>query len=110
MYCIGLQQFAFCTNCNNSIDFHALCNFISFECEGITEFVCGKLVPLMHFLQVDLRHRQVSKSVEEVQKILKVLTAEISLKDTRFNSITNTGVHNNSFKVTFFFSITVMFI
>lgn len=55
----------------------------------------------MRSLQVDLRHRQVSKSVEEVQKIVKALTAEISLKDTRFNSIANTGVHNNSFKVIF---------
>ncbi|MCI4378381.1 hypothetical protein PGIGA_G00215200 [Pangasianodon gigas] len=55
---------------------------------------------LDHYLQnqVDLRHRQVSKSVEEVQKIVKDLTAEISSKDSRFHSIANTGVHNNSFK------------
>ncbi|KAK3569342.1 hypothetical protein QTP86_026811 [Hemibagrus guttatus] len=55
---------------------------------------------LDHYLQnqVDLRHRQVSKSVEEVQKIIKDLTAEISSKDSRFHSIAHTGVHNNSFK------------
>ncbi|XP_031438354.1 protein mab-21-like 3 [Clupea harengus] len=52
---------------------------------------------LDHFLQnqVDLRHRLVSKTVEEVQKIIKDLTAEVSIKDARFLSIANSGVHNN---------------
>ncbi|XP_058643371.1 protein mab-21-like 3 isoform X2 [Onychostoma macrolepis] len=49
--------------------------------------------------QVDLRHRQVSKSVEDVQKIIKDLTAEVSSKDARFQSIANSGVHNASLKV-----------
>lgn len=63
------------------------------------ESICDKVLILMHSLQVDLRHRQVSKSVEEVQKIIKDLTAEISSKDMRFHSIAHTGLHNNSFKV-----------
>ncbi|GAA6066972.1 protein mab-21-like 3 [Tachysurus ichikawai] len=62
------------------------------------ESICDKVLILMHSLQVDLRHRQVSKSVEEVQKIIKDLTAEISSKDMRFHSIAHTGLHNNSFK------------
>lgn len=49
--------------------------------------------------QVDLRHRQVAKSVEDVQKIIKDLTAEVSSKDARFQSIANSGVHNTSLKV-----------
>lgn len=49
--------------------------------------------------QVDLRHRQVSKSVENVQKIINDLTAEVSSKDARFQSIANSGVHNASLKV-----------
>ncbi|XP_030643427.1 protein mab-21-like 3 [Chanos chanos] len=55
---------------------------------------------LDHFLQnqVDLRHRQVSKTVEDVQKIIKDLTAEVSSKDSRFQSIANSGVHSDSLK------------
>ncbi|XP_051567112.1 protein mab-21-like 3 [Myxocyprinus asiaticus] len=55
---------------------------------------------LDHYLQnqVDLRHRLVSKSVEEVQKIIKDLTAEVSSKDARFQSIANSGVHNTRLK------------
>jgi len=48
---------------------------------------------------VDLRHRQVSKSVENVQKIIKDLTVAVSSKDARFQSIANSGVHNASLKV-----------
>ncbi|XP_023691670.1 protein mab-21-like 3 [Paramormyrops kingsleyae] len=48
--------------------------------------------------QVDLRHRQVSKTVEEVQKIIKDLTSEVSVKDGRFQSISNSGVHSDSLK------------
>nr|XP_021334364.1 protein mab-21-like 3 isoform X1 [Danio rerio] len=48
--------------------------------------------------QVDLRHRQVSKCVEDVQKIIKDLTTEVSSKDARFQSIANAGVHNASLK------------
>uniref|UniRef100_A0A8C0YLY3 Mab-21-like 3 n=2 Tax=Cyprinus carpio TaxID=7962 RepID=A0A8C0YLY3_CYPCA len=44
--------------------------------------------------QVDLRHRLVSKSVEDVQNIIKDLIAEVSSKDARFQSIANSGVHN----------------
>lgn len=53
----------------------------------------------MCYCQVDLRHRLVSKSVEDVQKIIKDLTAEVSSKDARFQSIANSGVHNASLKV-----------
>lgn len=56
---------------------------------------CGR----MCYCQVDLRHRQVSKSVENVQKIINDLTAEVSSKDARFQSIANSGVHNASLKV-----------
>ena len=54
-----------------------------------------KLLSLSLSAQVDLRHRLVSKTVEEVQKIIKDLTAEVSIKDARFLSIANSGVHNN---------------
>lgn len=60
----------------------------------------ARVMILVYFSQVDLRHRQVSKSVEDVQKMIKVLTAEVSSKDARFQSIANSGVHNDSFKVT----------
>ncbi|XP_062862670.1 protein mab-21-like 3 [Trichomycterus rosablanca] len=55
---------------------------------------------LNHYLQsqVDLRHRQVSKSVEDVHKIIKDLTTAVSLTDARFQSIANSEVHNNGFK------------
>ncbi|XP_042620386.1 protein mab-21-like 3 [Cyprinus carpio] len=49
--------------------------------------------------QVDLRHRLVSKSVEDVQNIIKDLIAEVSSKDARFQSIANSGVHNAILKV-----------
>ncbi|MFT7808682.1 protein mab-21-like 3 [Arapaima gigas] len=49
-------------------------------------------------VQVDLRRRQVSKSVEEVHKIIKDLTSEVSSKDGRFQSISNSGVHSDSVK------------
>ncbi|KAJ8255796.1 hypothetical protein COCON_G00196600 [Conger conger] len=49
--------------------------------------------------QVDLRHRQVLKTVEEVQKIIKDLTTEISTKDGRFQPITNSGIHSDNIKV-----------
>uniref|UniRef100_A0A8C9RL57 Mab-21-like 3 n=1 Tax=Scleropages formosus TaxID=113540 RepID=A0A8C9RL57_SCLFO len=55
---------------------------------------------LDHYLQnqVDLRHRQVSKSVEEVQKIIRDLTSEVSSKDSRFQSISSSGMYNDSLK------------
>ncbi|XP_036400638.1 protein mab-21-like 3 [Megalops cyprinoides] len=55
---------------------------------------------LDHYLQnkVDLRHRRVSNAVEEVQKVIRDLTAEVSTKDGRFQSISNSGVHNDTIK------------
>lgn len=40
-----------------------------------------------------------SKTVDEVQKIIQQLTAEISYRDTRFQAISNSGVHNENFRV-----------
>ncbi|XP_069491743.1 protein mab-21-like 3 isoform X2 [Ambystoma mexicanum] len=56
---------------------------------------------LDHYLhnKVDLRRRRVSKMVEEVQKVIQQLTHEISLKDSRFQSISNSGIHNDNIKV-----------
>ncbi|XP_078512007.1 protein mab-21-like 3 [Lissotriton helveticus] len=48
--------------------------------------------------KVDLRHRVVSKMVEEVQKMIQQLTEEISVKDSRFQSISNAGIHNDNIK------------
>ncbi|XP_028847582.1 protein mab-21-like 3 isoform X2 [Denticeps clupeoides] len=48
--------------------------------------------------QVDLRHRKVSKTVEEVQKIVKDLTTEVSTKDAHFQSIAHSGVNNEHLK------------
>ncbi|KAK6486982.1 protein mab-21-like 3 [Huso huso] len=48
--------------------------------------------------EVDLRHRQVLKTVEEVQKVIQALTAEVSIKDGRFQSISNSGIHNDNVK------------
>lgn len=48
---------------------------------------------------MDIRHRLVSKSVEDVQNIIKDLIAEVSSKDARFQSIANSGVHNAILKV-----------
>ncbi|XP_069491744.1 protein mab-21-like 3 isoform X3 [Ambystoma mexicanum] len=55
---------------------------------------------LDHYLhnKVDLRRRRVSKMVEEVQKVIQQLTHEISLKDSRFQSISNSGIHNDNIK------------
>ncbi|XP_067402119.1 protein mab-21-like 3 isoform X1 [Emydura macquarii macquarii] len=48
--------------------------------------------------KVERRHYLVSKTVEEVQKIIQQLTTEISYKDTRFQAISNSGVHNENFR------------
>lgn len=49
--------------------------------------------------KVERRHYLVSKAVEEVQKIIQQLTAEISCKATRFQAISNSGIHNENIKV-----------
>lgn len=49
--------------------------------------------------QVEPRHYLVSKTVEEVQKIIQQLTTEISYKATRFQAISNSGIHNENIKV-----------
>ncbi|CDQ74303.1 unnamed protein product [Oncorhynchus mykiss] len=48
---------------------------------------------LDHYLlnQVDLRHRTVSRRVEEVLTVLRDLTTEVSKKDGRFQSIAHAG-------------------
>ncbi|MGH0138733.1 UNVERIFIED_CONTAM: hypothetical protein FKN15_037133 [Acipenser sinensis] len=58
-------------------------------------------LPLQAFSNglVHLWHRQVLKTVEEVQKIIQALTAEVSRKDGRFQSISNSGIHNDNVKV-----------
>lgn len=56
-------------------------------------------IMMFNLPQVDLRHRQISKSVEDVYKIIKDLTAEVSSKDARFQSIANSEVHHNGLKV-----------
>ncbi|XP_065253543.1 protein mab-21-like 3 [Emys orbicularis] len=48
--------------------------------------------------KVEQRHHLVSKTVDEVQKIIQQLTAEISYRDTRFQAISNSGVHNENFR------------
>ncbi|XP_041439054.1 protein mab-21-like 3 isoform X3 [Xenopus laevis] len=54
-----------------------------------------------HFLlnTEDLRHRRVSRMVEEVQKILLQVTSDISNRDSRFHCISNAGIHSDSLKV-----------
>ncbi|XP_053790843.1 protein mab-21-like 3 [Vidua macroura] len=49
--------------------------------------------------KVERRHYLVSKAVEEVQKIIQQLTAEISYKAVRFQAISNSGIHNENIKV-----------
>ncbi|XP_042306119.1 protein mab-21-like 3 isoform X1 [Sceloporus undulatus] len=49
--------------------------------------------------KVDVRHRVVSKTVDEVQKIIHRLTTDISNKDSRFQGISNSGIHNENMKV-----------
>ncbi|XP_074672890.1 protein mab-21-like 3 [Strix aluco] len=48
--------------------------------------------------KVERRNYLVSKAVEEVQTIIQELTAEISYKATRFQAISNSGIHNENFK------------
>lgn len=48
---------------------------------------------------MERRHYLVSKAVEEVQKIIQQLTTEISCKATRFQAISNSGIHNENIKV-----------
>ncbi|XP_066472462.1 protein mab-21-like 3 isoform X1 [Tiliqua scincoides] len=48
--------------------------------------------------KVDLRHRMVSKAVDKVQKIIQQLTSEISNKDSRFQAISSSGIHNENVK------------
>lgn len=49
--------------------------------------------------KVERRHYLVSKAVEEVQKIIQQLTAEISYRAVRFQAISNSGIHNENIKV-----------
>ncbi|XP_053312827.1 protein mab-21-like 3 isoform X2 [Spea bombifrons] len=45
------------------------------------------------------RQRRVSRAVEEVRQVVQQLTAEISARDSRFQTISNSGVHSDSLKV-----------
>ncbi|XP_056416847.1 protein mab-21-like 3 isoform X2 [Hyla sarda] len=47
----------------------------------------------------DVRHRCVSRMVEEVQTVMLKLTTQISSWDSRFNSISNSGIHSDNLKV-----------
>ncbi|XP_069616114.1 protein mab-21-like 3 [Ranitomeya imitator] len=47
----------------------------------------------------DARHRHVSRMVEEVQGIMLQLTTQISSWDSRFHSISNSGIHSDNLKV-----------
>ncbi|KAG9473048.1 protein mab-21-like 3 isoform X2 [Eleutherodactylus coqui] len=47
----------------------------------------------------DARHRRVSTMVEEVQSIMLTLTTQISTWDSRFHSISNSGIHSDNLKV-----------
>ncbi|XP_062979084.1 protein mab-21-like 3 [Elgaria multicarinata webbii] len=48
--------------------------------------------------KVNQRHQAVSKIVDEVQEIIQQLTTEISTKDSRFQAISNSGIHNENRK------------
>lgn len=48
---------------------------------------------------MDLRRQQISQTVEEVQKIIHLLTAEISRQDSRFEAVPVSDTHNESIKV-----------
>ncbi|XP_068127107.1 protein mab-21-like 3 isoform X2 [Hyperolius riggenbachi] len=61
------------------------------EMETITE------EELNNFLG-DARHRRVARMVEEVQNIVLNLTTQISSWDSRFQSISNSGVHSDNIK------------
>lgn len=58
--------------------------------EAVEQYILNK---------VDLRHRMLSKAVDKVQKIIQQLTSEISNKDSRFQAISSSGIHNENVKV-----------
>lgn len=49
--------------------------------------------------KMDLRRQQISQTVEEVQKIVHLLTAEISHHDSRFEAVPASDTYNDSIKV-----------
>lgn len=49
--------------------------------------------------KVDLRRQQVSQSVEEVQRVIHCLTAEVSHQDSRFQAVPASDTYNDSVKV-----------
>ncbi|CAI9602272.1 unnamed protein product, partial [Staurois parvus] len=46
----------------------------------------------------DARHRRVARMVEEVQSVMLELTVQISSWDSRFQSISNSGIHSDHLK------------
>lgn len=48
---------------------------------------------------MDLRRQQISQTVEEVQKIIHLLTTEISHQDSRFEAVPVSDTHNENIKV-----------
>lgn len=48
---------------------------------------------------MDLRQQQISQTVEEVQKIVHLLTTEISHHDSRFEAVPASDTYNDSIKV-----------
>lgn len=49
--------------------------------------------------QVDLRRQWISQIVEEVQKVIHHLTAEISTRDIRFQAVPYSDTYNGNIKV-----------
>ncbi|XP_055484278.1 protein mab-21-like 3 isoform X1 [Psammomys obesus] len=49
--------------------------------------------------KVDLRRQQISQTVEEVQKVIHCLTAEVSHQDSRFQAVAASDTYNDGIKV-----------
>lgn len=78
--------------------FQGALGWFCFPPEAETALTCN-MKCLSWNWQVEQRHYLVSKAVEEVQKIIQQLTTEISSKATRFQAISNSGIHNENIKV-----------
>ncbi|XP_040327349.1 protein mab-21-like 3 isoform X3 [Herpailurus yagouaroundi] len=53
----------------------------------------------LQMFKVDLRRQQISQIVEEVQRVVHHLTAEISLQDLRFQAVPYSDTYNGNIKV-----------
>lgn len=86
---------------------HYLLNQVRLICCYVVCGCCGYPVLIIVYVcncgsvcEVDLRHRTVSRRVEEVLTVLRDLTTEVSKKDGRFQSIAHAGVNNENIKAT----------